>query len=233
MAPLPPTSTSGEPTGTGDPGVDGTWVERVVDRSAQVQRTRTKSIEQARLIVDAAIRLIPKQGASFTTQELTQEAGVAVQTFYRSFESKDSLLLAVFEELIGEFSLQYAELVADNDDPVDRIRYSVTAAIGSWRSNPEVAQFMTAQHWRLFQLYPKEVAAATSQFSRLIQQDLEEAAAKGLLVPRNPAYDSWLITQLVMAIFHNGAFAQPAEDPEEEAERLWSFCWAALGGTTS
>ena len=214
----------------GDHGESG-WVERVVDRSEQVQRTRERSIEQARQFVAAARRLIERQGGSFTTQELTQEAGVAVQTFYRSFESKDSLLLAVFEEVIGEFCQHYREQLGQSGDPVARIRFYVTSAMGSWRTDPSFAQFITAQHWRLFQIYPTEVAAATDQFARLIQHDLELADAEGLLHPSDPEHDAWVVTQLVMAVFHHAAFAQPDGPPDDEAERLWRFCLAALGGS--
>ena len=70
------------------------WVERAVDRSAAVQRSRTRIANQVRLMLDAARRLIGDKG-DFTTQDLVSEAGVALQTFYRYFASKDELLLAV------------------------------------------------------------------------------------------------------------------------------------------
>ncbi len=231
MTAQPQTEPSVEQVDPGGGAGEQSWVERVLERSEQIQRTRTRSIAQARQFVEAARRLIDRQGSSFTTQELTQEAGVAVQTFYRSFDSKDSLLLAVFEELIGESCQTYRNQLEEIDDPVARIRYYVTSAVGSWRSSPSLAQFITAQHWRLFQLYPDEVAAATGQFARLIQQDLEEAASQGLLSPADPEHDAWAVTQLVMAVFHHGAFAQPAVPPADEAERLWRFCLSALGGT--
>ena len=46
-------------------------------------------------MLDAARTLIDAKGDDFTTQELAAEAGVALQTFYRYFSSKDELLLAV------------------------------------------------------------------------------------------------------------------------------------------
>ncbi len=207
------------------------WIERVVEHSEQVQRSRARSIDQARQLMAAARRLIERQGGNFTTQELTREAGVAVQTFYRSFESKDSLLLAVFEEFIGEFCRDYESRRGGTDDPVIRIRHYVTSAVSSWRSNPSFARFITAQHWRLFQLYPDEVAAATGQFAHLIQRDLEQASAEGLLSPADAEHDAWLVNQLVMAVFHYGSLVQPAGDADDEAERLWRFCLSALGGS--
>src|ERR1700690_4453226 len=77
------------------------WAERVAERSPLMQRSRSRSIEQARVIVQAARTLINRQG-DFTTQELVKEAGVALQTFYRYFQSKDQLLLALIEDMIAE-----------------------------------------------------------------------------------------------------------------------------------
>jgi AcrR family transcriptional regulator len=67
-----------------------------------VQRSRTRGVEQARSIVQAARRLIEVKGPAFTTHELVREAGIALQTFYRYFPGKDHLLLAVIEDIIDE-----------------------------------------------------------------------------------------------------------------------------------
>jgi hypothetical protein len=44
------------------------WAERAADRSPVVQRSRARQIEQAKVIVDAARRLIAERGERFTTQ---------------------------------------------------------------------------------------------------------------------------------------------------------------------
>ena len=62
----------------------------------------------------------------FTTQELVKEAGVALQTFYRYFESKDQLLVAVLEDLIGSQTRAREAQAAEISDPVARLRFYVT-----------------------------------------------------------------------------------------------------------
>ena len=96
--------------------------ERAADRSPAVARSRTRQIEQAQAVIDAARRLITDRGDRFTTQELVKEAGVAPQTFYRLFESKDRLLVAVVQAMIAEYCAQ-AEVAAEElPDPVARLR---------------------------------------------------------------------------------------------------------------
>ena len=92
------------------------WVERAVDRSAAVQRSRTRIANQVRLMLDAARRLIGDKD-DFTTQELVAEAGVALQTFYRYFASKDELLLALIGDAMSEACDHWAEAAADATRP--------------------------------------------------------------------------------------------------------------------
>jgi AcrR family transcriptional regulator len=184
-------------------------------------------------MVRAGRRLIAVKGSSFTTQELIKEAGVALQTFYRYFARKDELFLAVIEDLVQESCLTYREEAIGIGDPVARLRFYITEVVGALQAQDGSAagpRFITTEHWRLQQLYPEELAQATKPFTDLILPEIQAATDAGLLKPTNPEYDAWLITQLVMAVYHHYAFATNGESGEEIVERLWRFCLAALGG---
>ena len=43
-------------------------------------------------------------GESLTVQEVADEAGQSLRTLYQYFESKDDLLLAVYEEAMGTYA---------------------------------------------------------------------------------------------------------------------------------
>ena len=120
--------------GRQDPPRREAWAERVADQSPSVQRSKDRSVEQARSIVAAARRLAETKGPSFTTQELIKEAGIALQTFYRYFQGKDALLLAVIEDVIEEACQAYREQAAALSDPVERLRFYVTATIKGLRT---------------------------------------------------------------------------------------------------
>src|SRR5262249_38350982 len=157
-------------------------------------------------------RLIAERGDQFTTQELVKEARVALQTFYRVFGGKDQLLLAVFEDLISESCAEYEEQARDLPDPVARVHYYVTATVGSIGGDPTDVgpRFVTSEHWRLYQLFPDEMSHATQHFTDLVARQLVLANAEGRLASSDPQRDAWLITKLVMAVFHHYAFA-PAD----------------------
>ncbi|MBV8980967.1 MAG: TetR/AcrR family transcriptional regulator [Acidimicrobiia bacterium] len=183
-------------------------------------------------IIAAARRLIDQKGESFTTQELIKEAGVALQTFYRQFEGKDQLILAVITEVIAEGCAAFAEQAREVDDPVSRLELFVKLSVGAF-SVPASSLgpgFVAAEHLRLHQLFPNEIAAATQPFVDLIRPDLQEATEKGLLASADPETDAWLITHLVMTVFHHYAFLP--DDPRAATipDDVSRFCLNAVGG---
>jgi TetR/AcrR family transcriptional regulator len=206
------------------------WAERVADRSPSVQRSRDRSVEQARSIVAAARRLAEAKGPSFTTQELIKEAGIALQTFYRYFPGKDSLLLAVIEDVIEEACAAYRDQAATLSDPVERLRFYVTAAIKGLDAPGSGPSFITSEHFRLQTLYPDEVSRATKHFTDLLVEEIGAAMAAGRVHPPDPRYSAWLITQLTMAVFHHYDCAGVDEPTDDIAQRLWEFCFTAVNG---
>ncbi|MEU4650193.1 TetR/AcrR family transcriptional regulator [Nocardia fluminea] len=223
---------SKEPTRHSEESAAPSWTDRAAQRSRSVQRSRARSIEQAQLIVEAARRLLEAEGSEFTTQQLIKEAGIALQTFYRHFPSKDQLLLAVFEDIIAERAAEIANLSRGLPDPVARLRFYVLGALRSVRGDDVGTgpRFITAEHWRLYQLFPAEMARANQPFADLIADELRHAEQDGLLRPRDPATDAWLAMKLVMSVFHHYAFAPEPADVDDIATHLWSFCLAAFGG---
>ena len=51
-----------------------------------------------------------------------------------------------------------------------------------------------------------------------------------MIRPNDVEYDAWLVSQLSMTVYHHYAFSTSPEPYEQIADRLWSFCLAALGG---
>ncbi|ONH25663.1 TetR family transcriptional regulator [Pseudofrankia asymbiotica] len=110
-------------------------------------------------------------------------------------------------------------------------RGEADAADGAGRTGTG-PRFITAQHWRLHQRFPEDMAHAIQPITDLIARELREAQAAGLLRPIDPDRDAALITKLVMTVYHHYAFAPPGEATATVAEHLWSFCLTGLGGPT-
>ena len=205
--------------------------ERAAQRSAAVQRSRTRIANQVRLMLDAALRLIREKGDAFTTQELVKEAGVALQTFYRYFASKDELLLAVIADAMTDACTRWSDAAQELPDPVARLHLYITAVIDvldSEGGGGETARFVVSTRWRLHRIFPDELAEAEKPFVDLLLGEINAAVDAGLLRPADPKWAAWFIVELVRSVYHYYAYVPRQADVKEQ---LWQFCLTALGGT--
>lgn len=196
-----------------------------------MRRSRIRSLHQAKLILDAARRLVQERGDNFTTQELVKEAGVALQTFYRYFATKDQLLLAVIGELVDTGCARIVDKASDIDHPIDRLRLYITSTLDSLDGGSDdvaSARFIVSAHWELQRRFPDEVAEAMRPFAELLLTEINAAVDAGLLHPPNAEKAAWFINQLVQSVYHHYAYA--SERPPTMHEDLWQFCLVALGG---
>lgn len=215
------------------------WTDRAVDWSPSVRRSRGRTIAQATGIVAAARRLVRVRGRDFTTQELTREAGVALQTFYRHFPSKDHLLAAVIEDEIAENAERMAAAARDLPDPVARLRSYVETTLASVQRDATgetgalrvlSSRFVTAEHWRLRQRLPADMDRAVQPMIDLIGDELRAAQTAGLLRPIDVDRDAALVTMLLMSVFHHYAYAPPGQPTDGIVDDVWAFCLKGLGG---
>jgi TetR/AcrR family transcriptional regulator len=183
-------------------------------------------------ILAAGQLLIMTKGSGFTTQDVIQEADVALQTFYRYFGSKDQLLLALISLLISQHCDVLTESAEPFDDPAQRLEIYVRQTLAPLHAADGLAsaRFITSEHWRLHQTCPADVWAATQPVSDLIRLELEAGLSAGTLFPRNPERDAWLMTKTIIGAYHHYAF-QP-DDPAMATldDDVWYFCLAAAGG---
>ena len=206
--------------------------ERAVQRSPVVSRSRDRQIELTKTVIAAARRLIDTRGDRFTIQELVTEAGVALQTFYRLFATKDDLLLAVLDDMIGEACASLEAAARGLPDPVARVRFYVTQVV-QILDREETLVRRPVQHRATLAALPavprRDVAGQPALHRSASPGNWSAARTEGLLPETDPPRDAWFITQLVMAVYHHYAFAGSEGGVTTTAEDLWQFCRRALG----
>src|SRR5690349_18256786 len=93
------------------------WQRRVVGRSLRTATQR--SIDRGASLIAAAGALLERsKGDGFTVQDVADEAGQSLRTLYQYFESKDDLLLAVFEEAMQTYKVLIDTAIAPLDRPL-------------------------------------------------------------------------------------------------------------------
>src|SRR5580693_7953203 len=94
------------------------------ERKLTSEERRTERKAEKRLaILDGAIRVFSEKGFFNTTvAEVARAAGVADGTIYLYFESKDELLLSIFDEKMEQLCTEAREAIADAPNAAEALR---------------------------------------------------------------------------------------------------------------
>ena len=104
------------------------WHRRVVGRS--LRKAADRSVDRGMNLIRAAATVLDRSGGEdITVQEVADEAGQSLRTLYQYFESKDDLLLAVFEEAMRTYAELIGRAVSELSDPLERLAGGLLALV--------------------------------------------------------------------------------------------------------
>jgi AcrR family transcriptional regulator len=177
-----------------EPAAD--WHRRVVNRSLRAATQR--SIDRGTGLVRAAATLLERTpDGGFTVQDVADEAGQSLRTLYQYFESKDDLLLAVFEEAMRAYATLIRDAVAALDDPLDRLAGALLTALHL----PDLRQTgltggLVRLRLKLAEVEPRLIGRAQAPLTSLLRYLVEAAAAADRVAPGDPEAATFLLLSL-------------------------------------
>lgn|SRR5579883_337149 len=180
-------------------------------------------------IIDAAWALVQDdENLEFTVKQVTERAGVALQTFYRYFGNKDELLLAMFEESMRAATARFLDVATA--DPVDHLRHLVTEPILMEFDEraQRVVRWRGRERQRLLEFFPDAVEAVYEPYRAAIAEAIAAACRAGAGTCEAPDVDATIILHLVQEMahgVHGGGIDHP---PRLVAERVWHLVRAGL-----
>lgn len=214
------------------PSADLPWRERALARTLEAPRAR--SVERIERLVAAARDLANETGtASFTVHQVTERSGLSLKSFYRCFQGKDDLLVALLEEDSRLGAAILAEIVDEASEPEARLRAYLTGvfALLTHEGALGYAGVLVREHRRLSEAHPDELARALAPMVDVLVAQVAAAAEAGVVSSDDPPRDAATIFALVLEGIHEVALDRA--DALEQAEYLWRFCRAALRGDRS
>jgi AcrR family transcriptional regulator len=120
-----------------NPGVKSETEAKATTR-VERQRLRTR-----RLLLDAGRTLIAANGvASLRIQDITEEADVALGSFYNYFQSKEQLLEAVITESLSDLTSAIITNVDDDTDPAEVVALANLRVIRLAYDEPDFARLI-------------------------------------------------------------------------------------------
>ena len=157
------------------------WQRDSVDRSLRNARARAQ--QRSDRFVAAAVELLEERDESdFTIQDVVDRSTMSQRTFYTFFDSKDSLLLAVYETILRKTAMPILrERCEGIADPVLRLR-ALLEAISEITAMPaRLSRGLSVLHLRLTESRPNDLAYALEPLHALLVELLTGVADAGLL----------------------------------------------------
>ena len=136
-------------------------------------------------------------GDGFTVQDVADEAGQSLRTLYQYFESKDDLLLAVFEEAMRTYARMIRDAVVDLSDPLDRLAGAMIAAVRMPEfSDSGVDRGLARLRLKLGEVKPELVARSQEPVTALFTELMVEAAAADRIRVADPEEATYMVSAL-------------------------------------
>ena len=144
----------------------------------------TAALDKRRMILDAAIRVLARQGYHGTrVSDIADEAGVAYGLVYHYFKSKDEVLNELFTERWSLLLTAIEE--ADSEQPTSREKLAAVAAfiIDSYRYDPDLMKVIIVEVTRAANSFGRAHLATIREAYDGIAKIVEDARADGSFKP--------------------------------------------------
>jgi AcrR family transcriptional regulator len=195
-------------------------------------RQAQRSLEKSAFFVEAAHDLIEERGsAGFTIQEVADRAGQSLRVFYQHFESKDDVILAVYEEFFDHQVALAKAHVERYTDPLERLAALIIGGTDLPALEPSALE-VALSHFRhqLLQTNPDDVKSVEEQYESLVRQMVHEAVEAGYLDDSDPDAGAYFISSIKNEYYFGGFILRKRLAPSlPSLSQLARFCLRGLG----
>jgi AcrR family transcriptional regulator len=211
--------------------VSGRVAAQVAERSVRDARERAEAEVEA--FVSAGLEVLLRTGASrFTVADVLAYAGRSTRAFYRHFESKDELLLAIYDHearaSLGELRQEIRAAPTTRDAFVAWI--DATLRLGHDAARARRTRVLAAEAKRLQAEHPAEFAAiAHAQLEPLVEV-LARGRDDGTFAAADPERDAATVHAVVWALVED-ALQGGGSTLDADCAHALRFCLPALGGS--
>jgi AcrR family transcriptional regulator len=205
------------------------WQRRVVGRSLRTAAER--SVDRGLSLIQAAATALERSnGDDITVQDVADEAGQSLRTLYQYFESKDDLLLAVFEEAMRTYALLIRRAIAELDDPLERLAGALLAAVRMpEHSGSGLDRGLARLRLKLSEVGPDRFTQAQTAVATLLRETVEAAMASGQVVVRDAEAATFVLLSLNGAYITSETLGNDAGVRRPDAVELTLFCLRGFG----
>jgi AcrR family transcriptional regulator len=181
--------------------------------------------------MDAALKVMRRngfQGAS--VQDILDRAGLSTRAFYRQFQSKDDLLLAMFRTASAADVEEVVRRVGEASTTVDAVRVwidEVLAIAYDRKRTQRLVMFNAVARQAVG--YEAEEASLQDRLVSPLLQAVRRGSADGSFPDTDPFPDAYSIFDLLWSVAGPHARQRRPMDRERARAHILRFCLPALG----
>jgi AcrR family transcriptional regulator len=193
---------------------------------------RLSGDDEREAIFAAALRVMRENGyAQAQLSDILAEAGLSTRAFYRHFDSKDDLLLALFRDNAEVTADRLRERVRAGDSSTDQLGAWIDEilSLGYDRRRARRAGLFSSEAARRTVGYAEESTRAAVALTASLREVLEAGAASGEFPRCDPAHDAATMYAVVWQLVGDAMRGAPAMTEAEARLHARRFCFAAIG----
>ena len=146
-------------------------------------------------ILEAAVKVIAANGyANSQISKIAREAGVADGTVYLYFDSKEEMMVDLFNEFLGGFVEEIRHEMSEVTDSAEMLRKLVEAHLTKLESNSEIAVVCLVELRRPDPKLRKATGEVLRRYFKLIEQIVEDGQVNGTF---NPKLNKFLVRRMI------------------------------------
>ena len=190
-----------------------------------------ESLAERSQLMDAALKVMRRngfQGAS--VQDILDRAGLSTRAFYRQFQSKDDLLLAMFRTASAPDVDEVARRVGDASTTVDAVRVWIDEVLSIAYDRKRIQRLvMFNAVARQAVGYEAEEASLQDRLVSPLLQAIRRGSADGSFPDTDPFPDAYSIFDLLWSVAGPHVLQRRPMDRERARSHILRFCLPALG----
>lgn len=199
------------------------------DRRAEAAQ---KGEAERNRLLSAAMQVLQRSGWwGFKVESVLRQAGLSTRSFYRHFEKKSDLLLALLEHELGGAAIKLQRVTAAAHTPSDKVRAFVAATIDmAYREELAKPSSLFASHWReLLPEYPEAIDRCTERMMAPLVEAIADGRARGEFQSDDPVADAKAIFFFVSSLTADQATLGGATPRAEIEHIVMPFISRAVG----
>ena len=187
-------------------------------------------------LLAAAQQVLTRSGWwGFKVESVLKQARLSTRSFYRHFEKKSDLLLALLEKELGGAAVHLQRVTDTGEPPADRVRAYIAATIDmAYIEELAKPSSLFATHWReLLPEYPEAIDRCTRRMVAPLVDAIEAGRQSGAFSSPDPEADARAIFYLVSSMTADQAALGGATPRTEMEHVVLPFVARALGMSES